>query len=191
MYRKGQEYDRLDEIVLDIYVDYGITTFPLDEKALCRMMGISLVPYSAFEKADVELHKKFSIYGYYSKGANGCMPTIFYNDNINDFETPATINQTIRHEIKHFVDVDEMDMPEDDDLAEHFGRYLACPTPYLVVNNITDVNVIISMFGVSATMAQNVSSAVINRINKFGYKLFEYEKRFVEMFNNKIRGDVN
>ncbi len=186
MYRKGEEYDRLDKLVLEIYVDYEISAFPLDEKTLCQKMGISLVPYSAYDVRDIELFKKHSLYGFYSPGENGYTPTIFYNDDVTDFNSPATIKQTIRHEIKHFLDMDVIDIPDDDDLAEHFGRYMACPTPYLVVNNITDINVIISTFNVSSDMARNASAAVVNRIKKYGNKIFEYEKPFMKLFGREI-----
>ena len=49
MYRSGNVYQELDALAIDIYVDYGINSFPLDEKELCRKMGILLIPYSSYE----------------------------------------------------------------------------------------------------------------------------------------------
>ena len=190
MYRKGNEYNRLDKLAIDLYVDYGITSFPLDEKELCQKMGIMLIPYSSYEGEDLRTLKKKSQYGFWSMGEKGYTPMIFYNDDVGELHSPATIKQTIRHEIKHFLDGDIIDNPENDDLAEHFGRYLAAPVPYLVARKITDVNVIISTFGVSATMANNISSAVTNRINKHGSKIFDYEKPLLNLLGiNTERGD--
>ena len=187
MYRNGNEYDRLDKLAIDIYVDYGINSFPLDEKELCRKMGIMLIPYSSYEGEDLEVLKKKSFYGFWSMGGNGYTPLIFYNDSLEDLRSPATIKQTIRHEIKHIADGDMEDDPENDDLAEHFGRYLACPIPYLVAKKITDVNVIIATFEVSATMARHVASAVTRRINRYGDRIFEYELPLLELFNIRVR----
>ncbi len=190
MYRKGKEYDRLDKMAIDLYVDYGITSFPLDEKELCKKMGIMLIPYSSYDGENLQLLNKKTQYGFWTMGGNGYTPMIFYNDNIDELHSPATIKQTIRHEIKHFLDGDIIDEPEFDDLAEHFGRFLAAPIPYLVAKNITDINVIISTFGVSATMASNISSAVNNRIKKYGKTIFDYEKPLLNLFGiNTERGD--
>ncbi len=114
---------------------------------------------------------------------------IFYNDNVDELHSPATIKQTIRHEIKHILDGDIDENSELDDLAEHFGRFLAAPTPYLVAKNITDINVIISTFDVSATMAKNISTAVTNRTKKYGNTIFDYEKPLFNLFSiNTERG---
>lgn len=168
MYRDGKEYDRLDKMVIDLYVDYGVASFPLDEKELCKKMGIMLIPYSSYSGENLRILRKKSQYGFWSMGEKGYTPMIFYNDSIDELHSPATIKQTIRHEIKHFLNNDVIDEPECDDLAEHFGRFLAAPIPYLVAKNITDMNTIISKFEVSATMAGNISSAVNNRIKKYG-----------------------
>ena len=61
MYRNSAEYDRLDKMVIEIYVDYGIKSFPLDEKELCKNMGIEMIPYSSFETEDQKLLKKRSL----------------------------------------------------------------------------------------------------------------------------------
>lgn len=182
MYRNSAEYDRLDKMVIEIYVDYGIKSFPLDEKELCKNMGIEMIPYSSFETEDQKLLKKRSLYGFWTLLPESYTPVIFYNDDVAELHSPATIKQTIRHEIKHVLDLDMKEHLEDDDLAEHFGRYLAAPIPYLVAKKITNINVIISTFGVSATMAGYISSAVINRIKKHGYKIFDYEKPLLELF---------
>lgn len=47
MYRNGTDYDKLDELIYSIYIDYDIKEFPIDEKELCQKMQIDLVPYSA------------------------------------------------------------------------------------------------------------------------------------------------
>lgn len=181
MYRTNRnEYDRLDSLAISILVDYNIKSFPINEKELCRKMGISLVPYSAFEGKNREILFKRSTEGFLSYGATELNPVIFYNDG-ND-SVYGNIRQTIFHEIKHLIDEDDENDEGDDDLAEHFGRYLACPTPYLIWKGISDVNEIISTFGVSATIAGYVASSVKNRIDKYGDKIFAYELPLIDLF---------
>ena len=67
MYRNGAEYDRLDKLVIDIFVDYGFDSFPLDEKEVCRRMGVALVPYSEYSDEDLAVLKKRSRYGFFAK----------------------------------------------------------------------------------------------------------------------------
>ena len=183
--RKPNEYNRIDRLAIELYVDYGLNKFPIDEKSLCRKLGISLVPYSAYEGECRRILYKESTEGSFSYGATQLKPIVFYNDGNDPFY--GNTRQTILHEIKHFIDEDEND--SEDDLAEHFARYMACPTPYLVWKNIIDVNEIISTFGVSATIAGYVSSSVKNRINKYGYKIFNYEKPLIDLFKNKEGSD--
>lgn len=181
MYRQPIEYERIDKLAIDIYVDYELNEFPIDAKTLCKRMGMNLVPYSAYEGENRNVLYKESTEGSFSYGATQLNPVSFYNDG-ND-SVYGNIRQTILHEIKHYVDEDEDD--SEDDLAEHFARYMACPTPYLIWKNITDVNEIISTFGVSATIAGFVSKSVKNRIDKYGNKIFDYEKPLIDLFKNK------
>ena len=181
MRRNKDEYNKIDKLAIDLYVDYGLNEFPIDEKALCKKMGINLVPYSAYEFENRKILHKESTEGSFSYGAKSLNPVVFYND--GDDTVYGNTRQTILHEIKHFVDEDEDD--SEDDLAEHFARYMACPTPYLVWKNITNVNEIISTFGVSATIARYVSSGVKNRIDKCVNKIFDYEKPLIELFENQ------
>ena len=181
MYRCGSEYDRLDKLAIDIYLDYGFNSFPLDVKDVCRRLGLSLVPYSEYTGEEREFLHKESPYGFFAPRTKESTPTIFYNDDLSELRSEGSIRQTIFHEIKHYVDEDQDD--EDDDLAEHFGRYFPAPIPYLIVKRIHNPNEIISQFGVSATIANNIASAVRNRIAKYGDRIFDYEKPLIELLD--------
>lgn len=60
MYRNGNDYERMARLVIDIYIDYNITSFPVDEKELCRKLGLKLVPYSAYPEKTQKLLRKRS-----------------------------------------------------------------------------------------------------------------------------------
>lgn len=171
MLRNSIEYDLMAKEAIRILIDYDIKTFPLDEKMLCQKMGISLIEYSSFgDKA--ELFKKRSLYGFFN--GLSTKPAIYYNNDPKDISSEACRRQTIRHEIKHFVFEDTED-DEKDDLAEYFGKYLGCPIPVLIMYDITDINQIMSQFGISYEMAKNIQSGLINRMRWHGNNLFDYE----------------
>jgi len=185
MYRDSSDYAKLDQLAIDVYLDYGINKFPLDEQEICRKLGISLVPYSAYED-EKELLLKKSSKGFLSPPFANRKATIFYNDDLSIMKSWGSVRQTIFHEIKHYVNEDYYeDDPEDDDLAEHFGRFFSCPTPYLVKHNITDVNEIISTFDVSSSVAGYAASNVISRMNVYGQRIFDYEQPLIDLLDKE------
>ena len=58
MYRAGKEYNEIDKVICQIYLDYDLRFFPIDEKEVCRKLGVSLIAYSEFDGADLKLLKK-------------------------------------------------------------------------------------------------------------------------------------
>ncbi len=186
MYRDGKVYEKLDKLVIDIYIDYNIMSFPINAKELCDKLGVLLIPYSAYDDEERELLLKKSFYGFLVPPCQNKAAIIYFNDDITMVKSVGCMRQTIFHEIKHYVNEDYYDdNPDDDDLAEHFGRFLACPTPYLVKHNITDINEVISKFGVSKTIAENAVSNVINRMQYFGQQIFDYEQPLIDLLDNQ------
>ena len=55
-----------------------------------------------------------------------------------------------------------------------------CPIPYLLLKKIDSQNEIVSFCGASLSAARNASTNIVNRRNKYGYKLFDYEVRLIE-----------
>ena len=80
MYRDGSVYDEIDKVIFDIYQDYGIKTFPVDEVEVCNKLGVALVPYSAFLREEGKLLIKKSELGFFVKESKEQPPTIYYND---------------------------------------------------------------------------------------------------------------
>ena len=67
MYRDGKIYDEIDKVIIDIYMDYNIISFPINEEEVCKKMGVSLVPYSCFSENGIGLLHKKSEYGFWLK----------------------------------------------------------------------------------------------------------------------------
>lgn len=177
MYRSSEEYEEIVKDIIDIYLDYGIKDFPINEKDICNKLGVSLVPYSALSDEVIKLLKRKRKYGFFVKGCRNFPPTIYYNDSI---ESDGTRRITIFHELKHYVYNEDSDDEDEDDLAEFFARYFMCPIPYLIIKGLDDVNEIISHCDVNAIIAGNVISNLHNRKEKHGYRIFEHEIPFLK-----------
>ena len=174
MYRSGEEYDEIAKVIIDIYIDYDIKEFPLDAGEICRKLGVALVPYSAFNREGRRLLVKRSGFGFYDN-VYSPIPTIYYNDSN---ESEGSIRFTIFHELKHYVFEDKDE--KEGDLADYFSRYFMCPIPYFLLKNIDTPNELISYCGLSKTAAKNASGNIVNRREKHGYHLFDYEISLIE-----------
>jgi len=192
MYRASEVYEEITKTIIDIYLDYDIKGFPIDEKLVCRKLGVALIPYSGFTRKDRALLIKKSQHGFYVPETANNSPTIFFNDS---FESEGAQRLTIFHELKHYVydDIDD----EDDDLADFFARYFMCPIPYLLLKKIDKPNEIASVCGTSMAAAYNAYSNLRNRREKYGYHLFDYEIQLInhlepillEVYSEKKEGD--
>ncbi len=192
MYRNGAKYDAIKKVIIDIFIDYNIKTFPIDEREVCRKMGVALIPYSAYKSCKQELLIKQSSHGFFVPATSNNPPTILYNDS---YESKGSQRFTIFHELKHYVfeDCDEAD----DDLADFFARYFMCPIPYLLLKKIDTPNEIVSYCDVSFVAAYHTYSNIYKRRKTYGYTLFDYEIPLIghlepvllEVYNNAKDGD--
>ena len=175
MYRDDKTYDEIKQEIVDIYLDFDIKNFPIDEKEICRNMGVAFVPYSELGLSAQPLLIKHSVHGFFVNGTAENVPTIYYNDS---FESEGSQRLTIFHELKHYVFEDKDD--GDDDLADFFARYFMCPIPYLLLKKIDTPNDIVAYCGTSIAVARNVYTNLRNRKNKYDYHLFRYEVPLIE-----------
>lgn len=178
MYRDGKVYDKIKDVIIDIFIDYDIKEFPINEREVCKKLGVALVAYSEYEGIERELLLKKSKYGFFAPPTSNNVPTIFYND-IN--RSYGMVRFTIFHELKHYVFEDQDD--EDDDIADFFARYFMCPIPYMLLKKIDSQNEIMSYCGMSLEPARYACSNIINRRNRYGYKIFDYEVRLINHLN--------
>lgn len=170
--RSGQEYDEIVKEIIQIYIDYDIKSFPLDLDMICRLLGVSLVPYSECGLEAKDLLLKKTKKGFFVRGTTENTPTIYYND----YEVSVgEMRYTISHEIKHYVYDECDDDNEKDDLADFFARFFLCPIPYLIVKGILSSNDIVSHCKVTLTAASNAASNISERMRWYGYKIFEHE----------------
>jgi hypothetical protein len=178
MYRNGNDYERMARLVIDIYIDYNITSFPVDEKELCRKLGLKLVPYSAYPEKTQKLLRKRSPDAFYSPATHDTPPTIFYNDKVESY---GRQRYSIFHEVKHYVNNDTEESEFNDDMANYFSRYIMCPIPYLIKANINDELTLITDHGASGDAAENAIKNVRNRRATYGDKIFDYEQPLIDL----------
>lgn len=173
---KNKDYRIIDEEVVNIYEDYGLTSFPINVYELCKKMGIKLFKYSSFEGEDKKILLKKSYDGFFTKSPVGYC--IFYNDQIENNEQ---INMTIAHEISHYVFEDECENEIVESYAKHFARYLLCPTPYLIHKEMFNYLDIMYTFEITKTAAINASNSALNRYEAMGDRIFDYEQPILEL----------
>ena len=174
MLRESKRYENISKDIIDIYLDYNIKGFPLDEIDICNKLGVSLVPYSSYveSKEGIDLLVKQSEYSFFVKASSETSPTIYFNDFIASAEVKRF---SIFHELKHYIYNEDSRYEDEDDLAEFFARYFLCPIPYLIMKGIDSENEIISHFGVTYTVACNVISNIRSRKQWHGCSIFDHE----------------
>ena len=173
MYRRASRvYDEIKKCIIQIYLDYDIKEFPINEQIVCKKLGVALIPYSEYGEEDQALLLKRSKCGFFVKGTRENPPTIYYNDR---YGSEGAKRLTIFHEVKHYVYDEDTDDEEFDDLADFFGRYFLCPIPYLIVKGIETESEIVSFCHVSLEAAKNVASNIRKRKAVHGNRIFDYE----------------
>ena len=179
MYWNGNDYDKMAQLVIDIYVDYNIRSFPVDEKEVCRKLGLKLIPYSEYPEEQQVLLRKRSPDAFFAPATKTTPPTVFYDDKVESY---GRLRYNIFHEVKHFVNGDKDDGEYNDNMADYFARYFMCPIPYLIEYGINDELTLISDHLVSQQAAHNTMNNVRNRRAVYGDKIFDYEKPLVDLF---------
>ncbi len=180
MYRHGKYYDDIAKLVGDIYIDYDIKDFPIDVKAVCNKLGIVLVPYSEYNNEEKGLLLKKSASGFYVPPTGESPPMVFYNNDISVVGSYGNMRRNILHEVFHYINGDTSEIPDNDDLADYFGKYFLAPISYLIAMEIENPNEIIGKFEVDSTMAGFIIKNINNRKKKYGNKIFDYEKPLLQ-----------
>ena len=193
MLRSKEFYKQIRDVIIDIYQDYGIKTFPVDEFELCKKMGIVLVPFSSLEGEELRLAYKKSKDGFYVPRTSETPPMIYYNDNLEEVMSYGRIRYTIFHEIKHFIFDDKEESEENEDGAQYFAKYAMCPIPYLIHNikKYSDIESIRNDFGVSSIVAEYLLDSVNRRMYRYGNGLFKREVELIDSIYNRDYDPAN
>lgn len=167
-------------VIADIYEDHHISEFGFDIIDLCKKMNINVIPYSSYESAEaIKMLIKTDEDGFsiFNTKNNKC--EIYYNDFINPPErTRFTIPHELGHiELRHVLS--EKQESYFNSYADRFSRQFYMPEVLLIYFNITDVNSLMSTFGITYQYA----CVICNRINKRIKQKKEFSKNEVRILN--------
>lgn len=174
----SETYDRIDRMVYSIHMDYGIRSFPVDEKWLAREMRIKLIPYSS-----LSISKRKRMQDIVQTGVHCCDKskgypeyTIIYN---NDNE-PGRIKLTIFHEIGHIVLKHGSDPTEEQEAeAEYFAKQLAAPRCLLRFYKHLSTTEIHEKYGLTWEAAGYSSDAVMAAFVRHGTEVFDNDREYI------------
>ena len=181
-----KDYEKVDSVALQLRIDYNHLKKNLDVFALAKQLNMTLIKYSSLDEEQLNKIKEFSKYlkdGFtvFRKDERGELKFYtFYNDSIGI----ARIRFTIAHEIKHVVFREKNPTIKEEDMANHFARYILAP-PCLVMEYInkglTQVD-IMADFDISYEAATNAYNSAVNRIFYGKSDLAKFEKEFIIEF---------
>lgn len=181
------KYRKLDKDAIQLRIDYCCFSKSLDVFSLARKLGMVLIPYSSLTAKQLNVLKKysekvkdgFSIMGVID-GEWRCYT--FYNDSVS----PYRQRFTIAHEIKHFVYGETDPNDEQEDLANHFARYLMAPCclviPYVGLSPFE----VADDFDISLDAASNALKAARNRSCLETFNFHDFERRFLKEVDKNL-----
>lgn len=171
--------DEIDRLVYDVQMDYGITTFPVDEKRLASEMGFILVRYSSLSQKDKKTMQDIIQTGVHLCSMKRGYPVyiIAYNDDTE----PGRVKLTIFHEIGHILMghgsnptlLQEME-------ADYFAKQMAAPRCLLRLKGHTAVSDIHRFYGLSWDASEWTAIALERMTSKFGDAILENDRKYIE-----------
>ena len=187
----GKDFEKMDRIALEFLNDYQLYSFPLDIfKIVTDILNAKIVYYSSLNNEQLEyiknkdpLDKGYTVVEHLS---NGNIRYIIY---INDSNCLARQRYTLAHEIKHILCGEEKYNKDEEKLADYFAKILLAPKCIIIENNYFSQEEITSFFGLSLEASRNHLIGINNRINSYGFSLFDFEREYMNNYCkfNKIK----
>ncbi len=144
-------YEEIKKVVADVYEFYDIKTVPINSFELAIKMGLTVIPYSALGEQKVNESMKYNTDGF-SVETNENEWIIYYNDFEKNY---ARINQTIMHEIGHYVLGHTKDGEEEEAEAKFFAKYALVSPPLIhTLLEKKNINTVMDKFAINYTPAR-------------------------------------
>lgn len=125
----NETYEYIKQEVANMFIDYDIKGTPISSFEVAIKIGITVIPYSALNRAKRMSAIEYSGDGY-SIETNEGEWIIYYNDITKDY---SRINQTIMHEVAHFILGHVAEGETEEAEAKFFAKY-ALASPVLIHN---------------------------------------------------------
>lgn len=185
MRHTSADYELVDKTALQLRMDYGFLTKSINVFALARKIGMILTSYSKLNPEQLTTINDMSCLGdgftimKYEKGVLKFYT--FYNDSVSAYRQRFTI----AHEIKHVVFKEFDPNEKQEDLANHFARYILAPTCMVMKYKDESPYEIASIFDISFEAASHALEHTNNRIIYNHEKLADYEELFLKEVEEK------
>lgn len=124
-----ETYEYIKQEVANMFVDYDIKGTPISSFEVAIKIGLTVIPYSALNRKARRKAMRYSEDGY-SVETNDGEWIIYYNDITKDY---SRINQTIMHEVGHYILGHIAEGDEEEAEAKFFAKY-ALASPALIHN---------------------------------------------------------
>ena len=188
------DYKIVDDRAMQLRIDYNHLEKRLDVFSLAKQLNINLIKYSSLTSSQRE--KISEIYEKQINEQIDGLSIIKQNKNgeyefytIYNDKAPATrIRFTIAHEIKHIVFLEKDPTELEEDMANHFARYILAPPCLLMCYVLAQKHPIDVAFDfdISYEAAGYAFESAQNRIMYGKDKLSSSEEDFMKLFlNNK------
>lgn len=149
----------IENVVVELLEDYGITNYPISIQTLARKLGIELLPYSQIEESALRVARLASEDAFSTSSVNYFFTTIAFEDRGSYFYRTRFSGA---HEIGHIV-LEHKDgnnrIAEEE--ADYFAGYLLAPHPLILAAN--NKHHVADRFGVSGSCASFACDQAILR----------------------------
>jgi Zn-dependent peptidase ImmA (M78 family) len=174
-----ETYESIKQEVINIFLAYNIKCIPINAFECAYKMGLILIPYSSLSETQSNEALKRNIDGF-SVWTLDNKWIIYYNDACKNY---GRINQTIMHEIAHYVLGHKNDDPEEEAEAKFFAKYSLAPAPLIhtMLENITPDS-ISDKFSISFEASCYAYNYYQKWLRYSGDCYTSYEKRLLEQF---------
>ena len=177
---EDDQYEEIKHTVIDTFLEYDIKCIPISAFEMAVKMGLTVIPYSALSAEQIDASMQFSEDGYSVETLDNEW-IIYYNDSCRNY---GRINQTIMHEIGHYIMGHTTGTPEEEAEAKFFAKYALAPPP-LIHNMLKPItqDAIEEKFCISHEAAR-YAFAYYNNWLKYGeIDYTEYEMKMLELFH--------
>lgn len=176
-----ERLEGIKQSVVKMYEKFDINCVPISAFEIATKMGVSVIPYSAYNERTQKLMLKKSEDGFVVEKTDGSF-FIFYNDE----KGYGRINNTIMHEIGHII----LEHTEDSELADKevkfFAKYALAPPVLIHKFALKDAFSIANVFDISYEAAGYALSYYHKWLQYGGKNYTSYELKTLELFKEAV-----
>lgn len=179
MLLKNNIYENIKMSVIEMFISNDVKCIPINAFEIALKLGIVIIPYSALSKKKRNIAMKISVDGYSVETCDNKW-IIYYNDYCKNY---GRINQTIMHEIGHYILGHMITGEQEESEAKFFAKYALAPPP-LIHNMKEDITIsnIMEKFDISYTAASNAIIYYYKWL-KTSNTYLDYEVRLLDQFS--------